>query len=116
MRLSSWRRLARSYRARPVTSLCTGAGAGRVLTSSAEVSCGRAPHIGRGERRLHQAEKEIQMSHRSNRQWALRALKNAETLAARKTDPEEQAKTLLRGIRTARSWLDGTHPKASQAG
>ena len=56
------------------------------------------------------------MSHRSNRQWALRALKNAETLAARKTDPEEQAKTLLRGIRTARSWLDGTHPKASQAG
>jgi hypothetical protein len=52
------------------------------------------------------------VKHRSNRKWALRALRNARTRAAAKTDPAEQAATLLRGNKTAASWLDGTHPKA----
>jgi len=53
------------------------------------------------------------MSHRTNRQHAARALRNAETRAARKTDPAKRAATLQRGITTALSWLDGTNPKAS---
>jgi hypothetical protein len=54
------------------------------------------------------------MVHRTNQQWALRALKYAEHRAALKTDPAQANITLLRGIKTARSWLDGTHPMASQ--
>lgn len=54
------------------------------------------------------------MSTRSNMQWAIRALKVAQTRAAKKTDPAQAAATLLRGIKTALSWLDGTHPKARQ--
>jgi hypothetical protein len=50
---------------------------------------------------------------RSNMQWAIRALKVAQRRAAAKTDPAQQAATLQRGIKTALSWLDGTHPKAS---
>jgi len=50
---------------------------------------------------------------RSNKQWAIRALKNAQHRAESKTDPAQQAATLQRGIKTALSWLDGTHPKAT---
>ncbi len=49
---------------------------------------------------------------RSNRQWALRALRNAKRRAAKKDTPEQALATLRRGIRTAEMWLDGTHPKA----
>jgi hypothetical protein len=55
------------------------------------------------------------MSRRSNKAWAARALKNAQHRAAQKTDPAQAAVTLQRGITTALSWLDGTHPKASQS-
>jgi hypothetical protein len=49
----------------------------------------------------------------TNKKQAARALKNAKTRAARKTDPAKQAATLQRGITTALAWLDGTHPKAT---
>jgi hypothetical protein len=55
------------------------------------------------------------MSRRSNEAWAARALKNAQRRAAQKTDPAQAAATLQRGITTALSWLNGTHPKASQS-
>jgi len=49
---------------------------------------------------------------RSNAQWAARALRVAQHRAAQKATPAEQAATLQRGVRTALSWLDGTHPQA----
>ena len=55
------------------------------------------------------------MARRSNEAWAARALKNAQRRAAQKTDPAQAVITLQRGIATALSWLDGTHPKASQS-
>jgi len=53
------------------------------------------------------------MGQRSNKQWAARALKVAQHRAASKTDPAQKAATLERGIKTALSWLDGSHSKAS---
>jgi hypothetical protein len=50
----------------------------------------------------------------SPRRQALRALRNAETRAAQKTSDREALLTLQRGCETARSWLDGTHPKLAQ--
>jgi hypothetical protein len=47
----------------------------------------------------------------SPRRQARRALLNAATRAEKRTDPEDQVTTLLRGITTAVAWLDGTHPK-----
>lgn len=52
------------------------------------------------------------MTDRSNSQWALRALRVARRRAAQKPTPEAAMATLQRGIRTAESWLDGTHPRA----
>jgi hypothetical protein len=49
----------------------------------------------------------------SNKKQAIRALKNAQTRAAKKADPAKQAATLRAGMTTAISWLDGTNPKAS---
>ncbi len=53
---------------------------------------------------------------RSNKQWALRALRVARSRASKKATPEEANATLQRGIRTAEMWLTGTHPKARQPG
>lgn len=50
----------------------------------------------------------------SPRRQARRALANAVTRAAAKQDPAEALLTLLRGIATANSWLDGTHPKLAR--
>jgi hypothetical protein len=47
----------------------------------------------------------------SVRREARRALANAITRAAKYSDPAAREATLLRGIATATSWLDGTHPK-----
>jgi hypothetical protein len=49
----------------------------------------------------------------TNEQWALRALRVAQTRAAGKATTAEAAATLGRGVRTAASWLDGSHPKAT---
>lgn len=51
----------------------------------------------------------------STKRQARRALANAVTRAAAKTDPAEANATLLRGIATAESWLDNTHPKLAQS-
>lgn len=51
----------------------------------------------------------------SVKRQARRALANAKTRAAKKTDPAEANATLLAGIATAESWLDGTHPKLVQS-
>jgi hypothetical protein len=42
---------------------------------------------------------------------ARRAMRNAMTRAASHEDPAQREATLLRGMATAMSWLDGTHPK-----
>jgi hypothetical protein len=47
----------------------------------------------------------------SRSRQARRALLNAATRASHKDDADEQVITLIRGITTAISWLDGTHPK-----
>lgn len=49
-----------------------------------------------------------------NRQ-ARRALLNAVTRAEAHEDSTDQVTTLLRGIRTAITWLDGTHEKLADS-
>jgi hypothetical protein len=58
------------------------------------------------------AVRQSRIARRTNAQWAIRALNNAERRASQKSDPYEAVKTLHRGIATARSWLNGTNPKA----
>lgn len=50
----------------------------------------------------------------SVKRQARRALLNAATRAEAKEDPTEQVTTLVRGITTAISWLDGTHEKLAR--
>jgi hypothetical protein len=52
----------------------------------------------------------------SPKREARRALENAKTRAEAKTetDPLQAYATLLRGVATAQSWLDGTHPKLAE--
>lgn len=50
----------------------------------------------------------------SVKRQARRALQNAVTRAAAKPTAEEANATLLRGIATAGSWLDGTHEKLAR--
>jgi len=51
----------------------------------------------------------------SKSRQARRALLNAATRAEKKQDPSEQVVTLLAGITTAVSWLDGTHEKLADS-
>jgi len=59
------------------------------------------------------AVRQSRIARRSNKQWAIRALKVARRRAAQKSDPQQAVQTLNRGIATALQWLDGSHPKAS---
>lgn len=51
----------------------------------------------------------------SVRRQAQRALRNAVTRAEAKQTPEEQVATLLAGIATAITWLDGSHEKLARS-
>jgi hypothetical protein len=56
------------------------------------------------------AVRQSRIARRSRAQWAARALKVAQSRAAKKADPLQREATLQRGIATALKWLD---PKAS---
>jgi 2'-5' RNA ligase len=69
--------------------------------------------VGHSERvAAERAVRQSRIARRSNRQWAIRALKVAQRRAAQKSDPQQAVRTLNRGIATALQWLDGSHPKS----
>jgi hypothetical protein len=60
---------------------------------------------------VHKSNGEVTVHGRTPSAWAETAMLNAITRAGYKETEEEATVTLLRGVKTAEQWLNGTHAK-----